>query len=386
MSAESASLLVLANSGRSIAESAHRGGYRVTALDRFCDQDTQAVAECWPVTQGFADLNLDIFTEEIASIIPDYPCGVVYGAGLEEAIPLLKRLSHCCHLLGNDPSVLELLRRPRCFFSLLDRLEIPYPEVSFIAPYAATQRSWLIKRAGSCGGQGVAYFSAEYAATDPACYYQKYVPGQVMSVLFIADGLRHRTIGYNQLGIAGSNTPAPFLYSGAIGQVSPRIAVREQIEPIVDQLVCDLGLRGINSLDFIHNEAGNFVIDLNPRPTATLELYEHLMSDGWIKQHILACKNKLPLVPILGSEVMHGHQIVYANQTHEMPGKMIWPAWVKDRPRDGSTVTQGQPICSLYAEGSCATEVEAVLRRRRGEIMQMLVAKSDQLLPHSVAV
>jgi predicted ATP-grasp superfamily ATP-dependent carboligase len=372
MSVESTSLLVLANSARAIAESAHRGGYRVTALDGFCDQDTQAVADCWPVTQGFANLDADIVTEELASIIPGHPCGVVYGAGLEEATPLLKRLAACCRLLGNDPSVLELLRRPRRFFSLLDRLGIAHPKVSYKVPYAATDRHWLIKRAGSCGGQGVANFSAEYAATDPACYYQKYIPGEVMSVLFIANGARHRTIGYNLLGVGGSKPSTPFLYSGAIGQVSPRDVVRNQIEPIVDRLVCELALQGINSLDFISNDAGVYVIDINPRPTATLELYEDLAPDGWIKQHIQACGGELPLGPIISSAMMHGHQILYAPQNLEIPGGITWPQWVKDRPRSGSIITQGQPICSLYAEGSSIVEVEAALHRRREKIAQML--------------
>jgi predicted ATP-grasp superfamily ATP-dependent carboligase len=386
MSAESTSLLILANSGRAIAESAHRGGYRNTVLDGFCDQDTQAVADCWPVTQGFANLNVDIFTKEIASIIPDHPCGVVYGAGLEEATPLLKRLSYCCHLLGNDPSVLELLRRPRGFFSLLDRLEIPHPEVSFMAPYsAATGRHWLIKRAGSCGGQGVAYFSADYAVTDPACYYQKHIPGQVMSVLFIANGTTHRTIGYNLLGISRPNTPT-FLYSGAIAQVSLPDAVRNQVEAVVDAIVRDLGLLGINSLDFICNETGIFVIDINPRPTATLELYEPMLPDGWIKQHIQACHGELPVGPIVNSAMMHGHQILYAPRSLEIAGEIAWPKWVKDRPRRGSIITQGEPICSLFAEGSSSLEVEAALHRRRDKIIQMLDSICYQPQLRKVAV
>ncbi|MCG7882873.1 MAG: hypothetical protein JAY75_12490 [Candidatus Thiodiazotropha taylori] len=116
MSAKSTSLLVLANSGRAIAESAYRGGYRVTLIDGFCDQDTLAVADCWPITQGFSSLDVEIIVKEIASLFPDNPCGVVYGAGLEESTCLLKRLSEFCHLFGNDPSVLELLRRPQRFF------------------------------------------------------------------------------------------------------------------------------------------------------------------------------------------------------------------------------------------------------------------------------
>jgi predicted ATP-grasp superfamily ATP-dependent carboligase len=386
MSANATSLLVLANSGRAIAESARRGGYQVTVLDLFCDQDTQAVADCWPVTQGFANLDKAIFADEIATLVPHFPCDVVYGAGLEESTSLLKHLSSRCHLLGNDPAVLEMLRRPRRFFSLLDRLVIPHPEVSFSAPYSATGRSWLFKRAGSCGGQGVAYFSPQYAAADATCYYQKYIPGQVMSVLFIADGQRHRTIGYNILGIPGASTPAPFLFSGAIGQASLRDAMRNQIEEVVDKLVSALGLRGINSLDFILNDAGSFVIDLNPRPTATLELYEHLMPEGWIKHHIEACRGVLPVMPIVGSAVMRGHQIVYAPSTIEIPIDVAWPNWVKDRPGSGTRVLQGQPVCSLYAEGVSNAEVEAALRQRRDELLQMLIMPNYQPFPHKVAV
>jgi predicted ATP-grasp superfamily ATP-dependent carboligase len=386
MSVSATSLLVLANSGRAIAESAHRGGYQVTVLDQFSDQDTQAVADCWPVTQGFANLDVDIFAEEIAALVPNFPCGLVYGAGLEESISLLKRLSSCCHLLGNDPSILEMLRRPRRFFSLLDQLDIPHPEVSFSAPYSAKGRSWLLKRAASCGGQGVAYFSPQYAAADSTCYYQRHIPGQVMSVLFIADGERYRTIGYNMLGASGSSTPAPFLYSGAIAQVSLHDVMRMQIEQVVDKLISKLGLRGINSIDFIHNDAGNFVIDLNPRPSATLELYEHLMPEGWIKHHIEACHGELPVMPIVGSAEMHGHLIVYAPRNIEIPIQMTWPQWIKDRPVSGARVLQGEPLCSLYAKGATVAEVEAALRQRRDELLQMFVLPIYKPLPRQVAL
>ena len=386
MSANTSSLLVLANSGRAMAESARRGGYKVTLLDRFCDQDSLAVADCWPVTQGFSNLDVEIFAEELTSIIPDYPCGLVYGAGLEESTQLLKYLSSRCQLHGNDPSVLEMLRRPRRLFSLLSRLQIPYPEVSFRPPYAAAGKSWLIKRAASCGGQGVAYFSAAHAVADSVCYYQKHIPGQVMSVLFIADGNRHRSIGYNLLGMTGSSAPAPFLYSGAIAQSSVPDYVRTQVELVVEKLVSELGLRGVNSLDFVHNDAGIFVIDINPRPTATLELYEHLTADGWIKQHIQACRGELPVMSSIGSAMLHGQQILYAPKTIEIPADMAWPLWAKDRPLAGTRIEQGQPICSLYAQAATSEEVKAALLRYRDEILHTLGSPLYQPIPRKVAV
>jgi len=386
MSAEHGCLMILANCGRALAESAARGGYRVSVLDAFCDRDTLAVAECWPVSQGFSHLDLDIFIDEMASIFPLPPCGIVYGAGLEEAPALLSRLSTRYRLLGNDPEVLELLRKPKRFFSLLNRLRIPYPEVSFTAPYASADKGWLIKRAGSCGGQGVAYFDPRHSAADASCYYQRHTTGRVMSVLFIADGERHRVIGFNRLGFSTTTAPAPFLYTGAIGQAPLPTQARRQVEGIVDKLVTELALCGVNSIDFILNDDGIFVIDLNPRPTATLELYEHLVADGWVGHHIRACLGELPTWPIVGSAVCHGHQIVYASRTVEITDDLRWPEWVKDRPLPRARVFEGQPLCSLFAQGAGADEVEHRLAQRREEILQMVGAPIVSDLPQRLAV
>ncbi len=372
MSVDSTSLLILANSGRAIAESAVRGGYRVTVIDAFCDEDTQAVADCWPTSHEFAQVDVDELIEEMEALFPEHPCGVVYGAGLEQASSLLQQLSQRCRLFGNAPSVLEHLRNPRRFFSLLNRLRIPYPEVCFTPPYSEPEKSWLIKRTGSCGGQGVAYFDAQHSAADHATYYQRHLSGSAMSILFIANGERFRTIGYNRLGAGASIAPAPFLYTGAVGQAQLQDAQRLQVETIVGKLVSELSLKGVNSLDFILNDDGIFVLDLNPRPSATLELYEHLLSDGWIKHHIAACLGELPVLPIVGSTAVHGHQIVYAPQTIQIPAGMAWPQWVKDRPSSGARIAEGQPLCSLFARGGSEEEVEAVLRHYRDEILQTL--------------
>jgi uncharacterized protein len=386
MSADYPSLLILANSGRALAQSAVRGGYWVTVVDMFCDEDTLTVADCWPTSHEFSQIDGDELIEEMATLFPEQPCGVVYGAGLEEAGQLLNRLSQCCQLYGNPPCVLELLRNPRQFFSLLNRLRIPYPEVCYTPPYSAQENTWLIKRAGSCGGQGVAFFDPLHSAADTATYYQRHLAGNVMSVLFIADGDRHRTIGYNRLGMSSANAPAPFLYTGAVGQAHLEDARRLQVEAIVAALVADLGLRGVNSLDFVLNADGVFVLDLNPRPTATLELYEHQLSDGWVKHHIQACQGVLPVIPIVGSAVRYGHQIVYAPQTIEIPIPVTWPAWVKDRPSAGARIAEGQPLCSLFAHGDSVIEVEAVLQHYQEKILQMCGHPEMQPVPRRVAL
>jgi predicted ATP-grasp superfamily ATP-dependent carboligase len=155
---------------------------------------------------------------------------------------------------------------------------------------------------------------------------------------------------------------------------------------IVERLVSELALRGVNSLDFVLKDGEIFAIDLNPRPTATLDLYEHLLSDGWIKHHIRACQGELPVLPIVASAVVHGQQIVYAPRTLQIPLSMNWPSWVKDRPVSGARIMQGQPLCSLYADGASAEKVEILLQCYQDDILQMLGTHTCQPQQRRVVV
>jgi predicted ATP-grasp superfamily ATP-dependent carboligase len=91
-------------------------------------------------------------------------------------------------------------------------------------------------------------------------------------------------------------------------------------------------------------------------------------------------------MPIVGSAEMHGHLIVYAPRNIEIPIQMTWPQWIKDRPVSGARVLQGEPLCSLYAKGATVAEVEAALRQRRDELLQMLVSPIYKPLPRQVAL
>ncbi|MCP3661737.1 MAG: ATP-grasp domain-containing protein [Gammaproteobacteria bacterium] len=377
MLADLSSLLIVGNSGRAMAQSAARGGFAVTVLDGFCDQDTQAVADCRQIRLDANGLNHVKLLSEIESLPSRQHVGIVYGAGLEGASSLLNRLPGHCLLLGNDPAVLDMLCNPRCYFTLLDSLQIPYPEVRFSPPESTTATDWLIKRADSSGGMGVAFWSQEPPMAGSEYYYQRFLHGSVMSALFIADGNNHRIIGYNSLRTTSPDRDTPFLYGGALGQVSLDDSLCQQVEFCVEKLVYTLGLRGVNSLDFVLSDGEVYVLDLNTRPTATLELYEHQTADGWMKHHVQACLGNLPdgLQPT-DSVLVHGHRVVYAPRAVEIPEVMDWPGWIKDRPKEGTRIARGEPVCSIFTNGLEADVVEARLRQYHREILAMISSRS----------
>jgi predicted ATP-grasp superfamily ATP-dependent carboligase len=373
MSADLPALLIIANSGRAMAQSAARGGFSVSVFDGFCDQDTQAVANCRPVRIDADGLDPDCLLDELESFARGQSVPMIYGAGLEGRSSLLGRLSERGHLLGNDPAIQELICDPAAYFALLDRLQIPYPETRLTPPEATSGAPWLLKKAGSSGGQGVSYWNHQQPRPHAGCYYQRYLQGVVMSALFIADGESCRIIGFNRLRRTNSGGSTPFLYGGALGQASLPGALRKRVERYVEKLVSGLGLRGVNSLDFILSRGDIFVLDLNARPPATLELYEHEIAGGWMKQHVRACLGSLTETPPpVTAAMVYGHRIVYAPRDTQIPDAMIWPQWTRDRPVAGTRIGRGEPVCSLFSHGRDADAVEFRLQRYQGEILLII--------------
>jgi len=377
MSADLQPLLILASSGRAMAQSAARGGFSVRVLDGFCDQDTRAVADCRSVRiDAGGGLCADGLLNELESFTFGPSVSMVYGAGLEGRPSLLGRLSERGHLLGNDPAIQELIGDPVSYFAWLDRLQIPYPETRMTPPESPCAAPWLLKKAGSSGGQGVSYWNREQPHPGAGYYYQQHLSGSVMSVLFIADGASCHIIGFNRLRATRSGESSPFLYAGALGQAALPGTLNRRVERWIEKLVADLGLRGVNSLDFILSSGDIFLLDLNVRPPATLELYEHEIADGWMRQHVRACLGSLGEMPPAAAATVCGHRIVYAEKDTEIPGGVVWPRWTRDQPVAGARIGRGEPVCSLFSRGPDADTVELKLQHYQRKIRQIIATPS----------
>ncbi|WP_170164870.1 ATP-grasp domain-containing protein [Thiocapsa rosea] len=361
---------MIANSARALAESAVRGGYGVRVLDAFCDEDTRALAPCIRIGMLGQGLDPEHLTAEIARLpLLDQGAGIVFGAGLEASPSVLSGLTGTLRLFGNDPEVLALVGTPKAFFALLDDLEVDYPESRWDPPDADDPMPWLIKMPGGCGGLGVRPWRVGDRPPGDPHYFQRFLAGRLMSLLFIADGEILAVIGYNRLLVESSDPDLPFLYGGAITQTAPDEAARSSIERAAATLVGALGLRGVNNLDFILHDGRPFLLELNPRPSATLALYEGSCEGGWIGHHIRACLGTLPdVAPGSGIDVS-GQQVIYAPHDLRIPSGLCWPDWCRDRPVAGSQVDRGAPLCTVMASGPSDAEVEVQLSLRSCDIL-----------------
>jgi len=373
MRADPSALVIVSSSARALAESAVRGGYAVAVVDGFCDQDTRAVSPCVTVPlrgSGLDEARLRAEVERLTTVGESY--GLVYGAGLEDAPETVDWLAERFPLFGNGSEVIRSVGQPARFFGVLEDLKIPHPEIRFEPPAGHEGPDWLVKEAGTSGGLGVRQWRTGGERPARAHFFQRFLAGPVISVLFIADGRRWAPIGFNRLMTASAGQDLPFIYRGALTVAILGPGPREEVERAVAGLVEALGLRGINGLDFILHEGQAYLLDLNPRPCATLSLYEDDCPGGWVRRHVGACLGELPVGLPFPGRTLRGHRIVYAPEELTIPRRMRWPTWAKDRPGLGSHVACGAPLCTVLASADRTETVECRLLQRERRILALL--------------
>ncbi|HWA16776.1 MAG TPA: ATP-grasp domain-containing protein, partial [Gemmatimonadales bacterium] len=279
MPPEESLLLIVAITGRALAQSARRGGYRPVVLDCFADADTRIAAEALhqvaePATFRFSEERLRDAARDVG------PAPLVYGAGFEGRDRLLARLTQNRPLFGNPADVMGTVRDPRQFFAALDELRIPHPEVAYDPP--GERDGWLVKEGGSGGGVQVRL--AEAWRPDPAAYFQRLSPGIPMSALFLANGTDALVLGFNEQWTA-PQPGLPFVYGGAVSRIDLPVVAVNALTRAVNDLTAHFGLRGLNGLDFLWHQGDWSVLELNPRPTATVELYDPDYPTGLVDAH-----------------------------------------------------------------------------------------------------
>ena len=404
-------LAVAAVSARMLAEAAARDGHRVVALDLFGDLDTRRASAQWlPIgCDGSLQFDAARVLEALRHVARDVDGGVVGwipGSGFEGHAELLEASAQVLPLIGTSADAVRRVRDPRQFFGALAAHGIAHPAVQTDAP--ADPRGWLLKDAQACGGWHIrdaaapprpparavqdssrdasqhiapadapgdsrdAAPGAADDARDASHYYQRTMPGMPMSATFIANGSEALLFGFNALRVRPFGAH-PFVYCGCVGPVAVPAAVARQVGDAVRLLSAEFGLRGWCSLDFVRDGDAIGVLEINPRPPASLALYARR---GLIDAQLRAClHSELPRTAASAARV-GGSEIVYARrplQLDEAGARRIadWPD-AHDLPAAGARFEAGDPVCSLGAEAASAAQVEAILEAGRDALLDTL--------------
>jgi predicted ATP-grasp superfamily ATP-dependent carboligase len=364
-------ILVAALSARSLAAAVRRGGEAVILADLFGDEDARRLGPWHPLGAGLAT---GIEHARLAALIErlgDRIAGVAWGAGFEQDDGLLEWVAERAPLLGNGPEIVRRVKDPFALAGLLARLGIPHPEIRAMPPGEA---GWLRKRAGGSGGVHVAPAGTD---ADPGDYFQRRVEGEQLSALFLADGRRAAVLGFSRQWCAPM-PGAPFRYGGCAGPVEPPPRLAATLGEAVSALVEATGLVGLNGADFLVDGNRCSLIEINPRPGATLDLFDSDDRPLW-RLHRAAIAGELPREQSL-ARGCRAAAILYAEEAFRVPYRADWPDWTADRPMPGTEIAAGAPVCTVLAVAPTLDAATAAVSRRVASLADRLVATSPVAL------
>lgn len=352
-------LIIAAISARVYAQAAHEDGYRVITLDAFADADTQVLAEqCFKVKFDENGVDEADFKHQFSQIEIDSDCCFIYGSLFDTKPALLAWVAESVKLIGNSAEILQLVRSFD-FFKLLDDLNIVHPEVCLSAPDDVDD--WLAKSLFSTGGTHVK--PASMCKKDD--YFQRKIDGVAISLLFVADGKVATKIGFNQQ-FSAPTAEMPYRFAGAVSNVALPRQVQQQFIEAAEKLTAALGLKGMNSLDAVLEGEQFWILELNPRLSATFHLYPNLL-----QEHMQACEGELLELSsefdLAKMSTSKAELIVYADQALNIPVNFSWPDWVADIPsfENGSIkIAENEPICTVFAEAQDALAAQQLVLQK----------------------
>jgi uncharacterized protein len=414
-------VLIVAASGRALATSARRAGYAPLVVDYFADQDTIASAQ--PHVQLAAGLERGMQARAVIAALQTLseqqdPCGVVWGSGFEDRPNLLRDIAQRWKLIGNGPDFVEHVKHPMLLAKLCRSCDIPYPETRMDPPDDAA--GWLIKRVGGAGGThirdaAVALTSprlrgevdarsaagegaspsaqtrgdapspgllrnptsprkrGEVKATLASFYYQRRVAGEPISALVLADGKAGLVLGFSTQW--SSPSPAhPYRYGGAVRPAPLAPDIADALSHTVQRLTSLTGLVGLNSFDFLVDGRTFHLLEINPRPGATIDIFEPPGSQSLFALHVDACAGRLPdRTPVVDGAAASA--VVYALADIPRVPSFDWPDWSADRPIAGSSISAQSPLCTVLASAATAAQARELVEQRAQTILARSCAR-----------
>jgi len=391
-------LWIVGASTRAAAESALRAGLIPYCSDLFADADLRRIAQVHPVGDYARDL------PRISATLPMMPW--LYTGGLENRPDLVDQMARQRPLWGNAGMSLRRARDPAFVATLLAAAGRPTLQVRPEANPPVADASWMLKPLAGAGGRGVRVWDAQTANELPGRepephYFQQRRDGTPISALYCACPGAVQLIGIARqlIGVAEVHA-AEFAFCGALAPWTLPPQQVAELQTIGEIIGTGCGLRGLFGCDFLLDDRGAWLTEVNPRYTASVELFEYALGLPCLDWHRRACEtgeNGQGEAQSVGQELkaalaerkrsvsgrIFGKLILYAAAAGTAPDlercagsrESLWEApELADIPPAGSRIEAGQPVCTFLASAPSAAECERKMFRKARRIGEILSA------------
>jgi hypothetical protein len=376
--------------------------------------------------------------------------GWLAGSGFDARPDLLDAGARRLPLLGMAAATLAPVRDAHKLFATAQALGIAHPEISLRPPSGP---GWLVKDMASSGGRGVRRWHGApggahaatatgtgtgidlATATVPAPrpgphpssrYWQREQPGQPIGCLVLADGQAVRWMGVHEL-LLDPCEQQPYRFAGVVGPLALSRSQDAALRLVITGLVRACRLTGLFSVDGLLDGGHWQLLEINPRPSASLGVHERLQADTWpaglLGAHVALFKSETAGLPTTAPEhcvgpacgsaavaaptdasqasaqsrtrpspspLAAGELIIYTPQALRLDSATLarWAARgdlhdIPGLPAAGQTLQlpTGAPLCSLTATGASPSAVHLALQQGRAALLNEAACATRRAAP-----
>jgi uncharacterized protein len=366
-------IMIFGASTRAAAQSAVRAGFHPLCADCFVDEDLKEVADVLPLD--------DYPNGLLATVANSPPLPWIYTGALENRPTLIETLASLRLLWGNPADVLYAVRNPFRLFETLKAARLPALAVRESDSPPPAEGRWLLKPWGGAAGRGIQIWQPGALPVEQVgepCYFQERKVGKPISALFLATRNGAVLIGVSEqlIGLPALSA-GPFAYCGSIGPMPLAKPTCRQIVQTGEAVACEFGLRGLFGIDLVLDQGTGVAwpTEVNPRYTASVEIYEWVFGLSLLTWHILACQayesssasrrlieefqselgtarlerptRQAAKVVIYAPFSLHAPDLTEVARLHGFGTQRVE---IADRPRPGIPVAANSPVCTLIAK------------------------------------
>lgn len=377
-------VIIIGASARAAADSAKRAGLQVVAIDQFGDQDVRSPTGSW--FPGESTQQIASAIRQLTATAPGKRSAIVYTGGCERWGGDLDRLAGQSGQTGMrwlvpSAALLAAVAHPENLLQVAQRSGVEFPRFRWwddgrrsggVGSMGAVEDpplfQPLFKPLLRCGGMDVQRWPAALGTHLTRGYLQEFVAGQLWGLSFCAYEDCVALLGVCR-GLTVGTRQASFVYRGSVGPIPVRPEIRRKLLQVGKAVVDVWPVRGLFGVDIIVSPQGCFLLEINLRFCASMELID-LANQGQtdfqscIGQHLrahqdAAAPKTIPLNTTQSRQVRVGcKQVVYS------PSGLVWGqrqqrqlkrlqthlsshATLHDLPSPGASVQPGGPILTV---------------------------------------
>jgi len=372
---DSPALVVAGGSARALAWSAWAAGWRVYAADCFGDADLDGCTAGHRVVTPDGDGPYpDGLVAAVAAFPPAAWC---YCGALENHPDVVARITATRPLAGNPPPAVAAVRDPRRLATLVRAAGLGWPETHDTPHGLPVDGTFLVKPLASAGGRGVMPWRGGAAAPDEPRLWQRRIGGRSYGVSYALTGGGARLVGVARHLVRPTRR---YAFRGAVAVDPEDLAAgtRHGLSRF-GEVLATAGLVGLVGVDVvIDGRSAVHVVEVNPRPTSSMELVERGTGVSCAAAHLAAAAGltapERRVTPTAGGTwaklIVHARGRVVAAPERWEPLAARWSevddGWpaITDIPRPGTVVPAGAPLVTLFARGPGPRAAVAALRGR----------------------